>query len=222
MPRRPSVRAADLRGAARLATDATAGLADLVEAMHERIARVPGLGGALDGRTAGLTGLVYKSIRGVTRVVGGSVDGLLQLLAPALALPPGSAEAADSSPEREAVLAALNGVLGDYLVASTNPLAIPMTLRHAGRPLPLAAPDGLAGWPGATGRVLVLMHGLCMNDLQWRRDGQDLGEVLAASAGYTPVHVHYNTGQHISLNGRELARQLDALLSAWPQPVMRP
>jgi hypothetical protein len=28
-----------LRGAARLATDATAGLTDLVEAMHERIAR---------------------------------------------------------------------------------------------------------------------------------------------------------------------------------------
>jgi len=34
-------RGADLRGATRLATDATAGLANLVEAMHERIARLP-------------------------------------------------------------------------------------------------------------------------------------------------------------------------------------
>ena len=70
-----SLRGSDLRGVARLATDATAGLADLVEAMHERIARVPGLPGArLEGRTRGITGLVYKSIRGVTRVVGGGTD----------------------------------------------------------------------------------------------------------------------------------------------------
>ena len=38
-PAAPS-RGADLRGATRLATDATAGLANLVEAMHERIARL--------------------------------------------------------------------------------------------------------------------------------------------------------------------------------------
>ena len=85
MPRRAPLRISDLRGAARLATDATAGLTDLVEAMHERIARIPGLGTpALDGRTGGITGLVYKTIRGVTRVVGGSIEALLGLLAPAL------------------------------------------------------------------------------------------------------------------------------------------
>ncbi|HEY5719541.1 MAG TPA: alpha/beta hydrolase, partial [Gammaproteobacteria bacterium] len=80
------LQASDLRGAARLATDATAGLTNLVEALHERIARVPGLGSqTLDGRTGGITGLVYQSIRGVTRVVGGSIDALLALLTPALA-----------------------------------------------------------------------------------------------------------------------------------------
>jgi hypothetical protein len=41
------------------------------------------------------------------------------------------------TPEREAVLAALNGVLGDYLVATDNPLAIPMSLRRNGRALVL-------------------------------------------------------------------------------------
>ena len=43
-PNKPP-KGADLRGAARLATDATAGLTNLVEAMHERIARLPGSGG---------------------------------------------------------------------------------------------------------------------------------------------------------------------------------
>ena len=56
-PAAPS-RGADLRGATRLATDATAGLANLVEAMHERIARLPGSDAALDGRTSGISGLV--------------------------------------------------------------------------------------------------------------------------------------------------------------------
>mgnify|MGYP000963485938 CR=1 FL=1 len=109
-------RGADLRGATRLATDATAGLANLVEAMHERIARLPGSDAALDGRTSGISGLVYKTIRGVTRVAGGSIEALLGLIAPALGH---YAEAA----ERDALVSALNGVLGDYLVASGNPLA---------------------------------------------------------------------------------------------------
>jgi len=41
----------------------------------------------------------------------------------------------DSSPGREAVLSALNGVLGDHLVARNNPLAIPMQFRRNGKPL---------------------------------------------------------------------------------------
>ena len=74
-----------LRGAAKLATEATTGLTDLVEAVHARIASVPGLPGPADGRTRGVTGLVYKTVRGVTRAVGGSVDTLLGALSPMLA-----------------------------------------------------------------------------------------------------------------------------------------
>lgn len=120
MTRKSPVRHSDLRGAARLATDATAALTDLVEAVHARIARVPGLSAtAADGRTGGISGLVYKSVHGVTRVVGGSMDALLRLLAPALE--PGPAmEPHSSSPEREAIVAALNGVLGDYLAATSK------------------------------------------------------------------------------------------------------
>ena len=33
-----------------------------------------------------------------------------------------------SSPQREAVLAALNGVLGDHVLSTANPLAITMAL----------------------------------------------------------------------------------------------
>jgi pimeloyl-ACP methyl ester carboxylesterase len=213
----------DLRAAAALATQATAGLVDLVEAMHERIARLPGWPAPADaGRTSGITGLVYRSVRGVTKLVGGSADALLGWLQPVLA--PGT-DAALPTPEREAVLAALNGVLGDHLAATGNPLATPMALRSGGRALPLepaalAAALKAAGTPAGP-RVLVLLHGLCMNDLQWQRNGHDHGAMLARDAGWTPLYLHCNTGLPIADNGRQLAALMQQLVQAWPQPIDR-
>ena len=72
----PLLQAADLRGAARLTTDAVSGLASLVEAMHARIANLPRprsihQAASQDERTRGLTGLVYETVRGVTHLVRG-------------------------------------------------------------------------------------------------------------------------------------------------------
>lgn len=195
------MRAADLRGAARLAADATVAMTEVVEAMHERIARVPGRRPSSSGRTQGITGFVYRSIRATARVVGGSFDRAMGLL-------PHGVEAGARNPTREAVLSALNGVLGDHLARTGNPLAIPMTLR-------------VADSATSSDELLVLIHGLCMNDLQWRHEGHDHGEALARSLGMTPVYVHYNTGLSISANGRELANQLGALVDAWPRKVRR-
>jgi hypothetical protein len=215
MPRRPTLRNSDLRGAVRLATDAATGVTDLVEAVHERIARMPGLRSpALEGRTRGIAGLVYRTIRGVTRGVGGGMDSALGLLGP-------SVEPDDPNPRREALLAALNGVIGDHLAASGNPLTTAMTFRHAGRPLAVDTAALAAAMPDARSRVIVLLHGLCMNDLHWTRAGHDHGRALASDLGYTPLYLRYNSGLHISTNGRALAQQLEELLEQWPHPVQR-
>lgn len=215
----PLLQAADLRGAARLTTDAVLGLTSLVEAMHARIARVPRLGQAADDeRTRGVTGLVYKTVRGVTRVVGAGADTLLGWLGPALA-PVGAGGLPRA--EREAIIAALNGVLGDHLAATDNPLAIPMTFRHQGQPLMLERFAMRSRLPEAGPRLLVLLHGLCMNDLQWQRAGHDHGAALARECGYTPVYLHYNSGLSVSTNGRVLAQQMERLLDAWPVPLER-
>lgn len=219
----PLLQAADLRGAARLTTDAVAGLASLVEAMHARITtlpRLPGGGGAAaaDERTRGVTGLVYETVRGVTRLAGSSAEALLGWLSPFLTAPD-----PQQPPrlEREAVLAALNGVLGDHLAATHNPLAITMQFRHAGRPLPLERHALRERLGGPAPRLLVLLHGLCMNDLQWHRAGHDHGQALARELGYTPVHLHYNSGLSVSTNGRILADLMERLYSAWPAPITR-
>ncbi|MBS0591669.1 MAG: alpha/beta hydrolase [Proteobacteria bacterium] len=207
------VRVADLRGYSRLAIDATVGLTSLVETMHHNILRMPGVLGEATGEpTRGLTGLVYKSIRGVTRLVGSGIDLTLGRLQTLLG-------SETSTVEREAILAALNGVLGDYLSTSGNPLAISMRFRRGGKPLTLTRSALAAAIPDASHKVVLLAHGLCMNDLQWRRKGHDHGAALAADAGFTPVYLHYNSGLHISTNGRAFAERIEALLWVWPVRV---
>ncbi len=204
---------ADLHAAARLAADATHGITDLVEAVHHAIAHPPGTPNRPPaGRTSGITGLVYRSVRGVTKVVGGGLDVLLAQLAP----PP---DAHELSPEREAVLSAVNGVWGDYLLANHNHLAVTMTVRVNGRSLPHQPAALHAALPEAGGKLLLLIHGLCMNDQQWTRHDHDHGAALARDLGYTPLYLRYNTGRHVSVNGRDLADLLQTLLPIWPQPI---
>jgi hypothetical protein len=213
------LRATDLRGAGRLAIDATVGLTNLVENLHHNIARVSApLGAASEQPTTGITGLVYRSIRGVTRLVGGSLDALLGQVALLVQARAGEGGAAPSE-EREAVIAALNGVLGDHLAATGNPLAIEMRLLHEGQALPAEPAALAAALPGARPRVLLLLHGLCMNPQQWRGQGRDIGATLAQEGGFTLLHLHYNTGLHVSTNGLLLADRLQALQRRWPVPL---
>ena len=203
----------DVIGFSRLAFDATTGLTDLVEAMHLNIARKPGiLGPPAEGPASGVTGLVYQSIRAVTGLVGNGIDALLTPLVPLLG-------ERNSPPGREAVLAALNGAMGDYLVATRNPLAISMSLRRDGKSLILESRDLARAIPRISNKLLVLAHGLALNDLQWTRKGHNHGAALARNLGYTPVYLHYNSGLHISTNGRAFANLAEILLDRWPVPV---
>ncbi len=220
-----ALRASDVHGALRLSHEALGGLIDLVEAMHAGIAdsvlgRAPPDPAAGPRRTRGLTGLVYRGVRGLSGGVGGAAELLLGRLARQLLPAGGTAPHA----RREALIAALNGVLGDHLADSDNPLALPMRFRQQGQALPLQ-PEALRASLAArstTPRLLVLLHGLCMNDLQWRLGAaEDPGQALARELGYTPVYLHYNSGLGIARNGRLLAERLEALCEAWPQPLER-
>ena len=198
-----------LRGTSAIATDATVGLIDLVEHLHATIGDRPGpFGRAPRGTTRGLTGIVYRILRGATRAVGRGASfglGSLGTLVP------------DIEPGRdlEAFIGVLNGVHGDYLERTANPLAIAMGFRQEGRPVDPAA----LGPAPATGKLLVMVHGLCLTDLHWRREGHDHGRRLSREHGYTPLYLYYNSGLHVFENGRRLAALLEELAGRWPVPV---
>jgi pimeloyl-ACP methyl ester carboxylesterase len=194
----------DLRGATRLVVEATRGVMELVEAMQVASVAGPAILG-LQGPAKAVTGIVYGTSRGITQLVGSAIDVALERLGPLLG---GSV----AGPERDAVLGALNGVLGDYLHEHANPLAIEMRLRRNGEPLDFETLP-------VTSKIVVLVHGSCATDRLWNRNGHDHGAALARDFDFTPVYVHYNSGLHISTNGRSLAALLDQLVTAWPVEV---
>lgn len=209
------LRPSDLQAAVRMATQATTGVIGIAEGVHQSVRRKLGMSAGVEhDRTGGLTGQIYRGIRGVTELVGHGLDGALATLLPLLDDPSTHPE---PSPGREAVLAALNGVMGDRLLAQDNPLAQRMELRLAGQVLPMDRPAPLRErLAGASPHLLLLAHGLCMNDTQWHRNGHDHGAFLARAIGCTPVYLRYNSGLHTSINGREFAGQLERLAAQWP------
>jgi pimeloyl-ACP methyl ester carboxylesterase len=64
---------------------------------------------------------------------------------------------------------------------------------------------------------MLIVHGLCLNESNWARDGVGAVEDLAVTLGYTPVFLRYNSGRAIADNGAELAALLETLLDHWPQ-----
>ena len=205
----------DLRALTRLITDAVVGGTDVAEAVHAAIARRIGIRRrGPDERMGCISGLVYRSIRRVTRSTGRVVNLGLDRSAPFMKERP-------TSTQRDAVVAALNGVLGDYLVATGSSLAMPLVLRRAGATLPLHLHALRAQLPEATARPVVWIHGLCMSDRQWTRAGHNHGQALERDLPVTSIFARYNTGLHISMNGKALATHLERLLEAWPVPVER-
>ena len=212
----PNANANDLRGANRLLVDAVAGTTDLVEAVHASILQLPRRIAGLPSRnsTGGIAGLVYSTVRGIARVAGTGMDLALQRL------PATDADAAPN-PRREALIAVLNGVVGDRLAETGNPLAITARLRQRGRALALQPAALAKAFPDARPRILVMVHGLCMNDLQWRQGGHHHGVMLARELGYDLVHLHYNTGLSIAANGRQRSALLQSLTDVWPVAIER-
>lgn len=200
--------AADLHGILRLVFAAAGIVIDKVESLHVQLVaatlRRDGVGD--------IGAYVYRQARATTVLTARWFDARL-------GRPGATAPHRLSSAERESVLAALNGLFGDLLARLDNPLAIRMRLRRHGMPLALERSALAAAIPDATGKLLILVHGLCRCDLQWRRGGHDHGAALGRDLGYTPLYLHYNSGLHVSVNGRELSALLDVLVGQWPVAV---
>ena len=122
-------------------------------------------------------------------------------------------------------VAALNAAIGDRLCESDSPLAIHMAPRVDGRDVRIRRDTLEAIYSDATPKLTLFLHGLGQTENSWKRHADEhyqdatvtYGSRLAP--GYTPLYLRYNTGLHISDNGKLLADLLTAIVTAWPTQV---
>jgi len=206
-----------VRGSAQLMFDGISGLTHSVESMHRAIALTSTSWLDVISGTLPVQAIrqprAYSVIQKTCGHLNKGVAGLLGWLQE-------HADLAEISDQELRWVSALNGVCGDHLETTGNALAQPlrfMTRNDCGKSMPyVALPDPTTVSPN----IVILVHGLCHSDQSWSRQGNmDLGQRLQDDLGLSPVYLRYNSGRHISTNGRELASMLDELTAAWPVPV---
>ena len=211
----------EIRALGDIAGEAIGGAASLVHDMQKGIAsRVF----AAVGPGAAPVRVLHDGIaRGVYSAVGVLSGALVKGAAAAVSVTraPGAPSLSESARGRVAI-GALNGAFGDALERRGNALALPMTVRRKGVDVPLTEPALAQAFPHAKPRLALFVHGLCETDDAWRIAADrhvPYGTRLALELDYTPIYVRYNSGRHISENGRDLAGVLDRLTAAWPAEV---
>ena len=159
---------------------------------------------------------VYGAISGVLRVGSGSVRALSAR---------GVGAPVESSRFGRSVVAAVNGLIGDELRLLDDPQAIVMSVRVDGEDLPPTGWQVAEAFRGASGHLVVFLHGLCEDDESWgfgsRASGTTYADRVRAETDGTPVMIRYNTGLHISENGKHLDALLTQLVDVWPTTVTR-
>lgn len=123
----------------------------------------------------------------------------------------------------------INGIFGDALARSGSALALNMGFHAGGAPLPLTR----AALGGLRPRVVVFIHGLACDEQSWLQDegawasseyasvlpaGERIhyGSLLDRELGTRSIYLRYNTGLPVIDNARELAGQLETLISLAP------
>ena len=138
-----------------------------------------------------------------------------------------TALSATAKKQGDLAVAALNAAVGDRLCDTNSGLAIHMAPRSEGSDVRIRRDTLEAAYSDATPKLAVFLHGLGETEHSWKRHADQYyrdatvtyGSRLAVGTGYTPLYLRYNTGLHISDNGRQLGDLLTEIMAAWPAPV---
>ena len=241
-PRRPAGKLRGLKALIHEAVDATTRLVDVghestsrgVRRVTDQIDPLRKPARLVDDVRRVSTRSVLWTIRAVNRVVELITDTALEVALPEDA----PAGAVDAIPLRsdvitegawlaDASIGLLNAAVGDTLETLSNGLDMGMVFRARDRYLALEPELWAEHVQDARPRVALFVHGLGTTEWSWCLEAEayhgdptaHFGSLLEADRGFTPVHVRYNTGRRVSLNGRDLALAIERFVTAYPVAI---
>ena len=180
------------------------------------------------------TNAVLGTIRLVNRTVEVVTDAGLDLATkpdaehtPETLLPMRSDVAGSLAWLGDAAIGALNAAVGNHLESSDNGLDLDMHFRVGDTYVELDADAVSAAIPDPTPKIALFLHGLGATEWSWLLHAEAyhgdvtscFGTLLHRDLDFTPVFLRYNTGRHVSENGRRLAELLERFVAAYPVPI---
>lgn len=228
-----------LRGLKSLVHDAVDHTVDLVREGHEStsrtVMRITDLtplarpARAVDAIRRLSTDSVLATIKLVNRSVEVVTDVGLDLATPTPSMPdlepavPMRSDAISSGVwVGDAALGLLNAAVGDTLGRRNNGLDLGMRLRAGDH---YVEPESLRrALPRPSRRAALFVHGLGTTEWSWCLEAAayhgdpsaTFGSLLERDVGITPLWLRYNTGRHVSENGRALAGLLQRIVDGYP------
>ncbi|CBL43759.1 conserved hypothetical protein [gamma proteobacterium HdN1] len=162
-----------------------------------------------------ITKQVYRIISCMSARIGGLLDTVL------FHIPIPGGELAPTENQR-LLVSSINGAFGDWLHHNHRTWAQPMEICREGNTLKLH-PDCLqAALPNAKPHLILLIHGLCLNDSHWSpRRQMGFAEAWETRGNCTTLTLRYNSGLHIHTNGQQLAHLMQQLVDAYPRSLQR-
>ncbi len=117
---------------------------------------------------------------------------------------------------------ALNGVMGDKLEDRKSKRAIQPNFRVKNKDVSAEDLKIEESLQKSDGKVILFIHGLMADEVLWEeptRGKKGYGPRLAEEKNYCVLYVRYNTGRHISENGRSISRLINTLASTYPNVI---
>ncbi|MEN8114565.1 MAG: hypothetical protein ABFS21_09265, partial [Actinomycetota bacterium] len=198
-----------------------AGIGSALAYVTERIVSpVEGMHRVIAGRWFGPLGAVGAPVRKAYDGVSSAVYGSVRLGGKVMGVGLDRGITVEQS-KTDAAQAFVNGLWGDALGRHGDRMEIQMAIRDTNGAPVIVGPDLAAAFPSATGRLVVLVHGLVETERCWRGTEPEpgLAQALESHSALTPVSIRYNSGLRVSDNGSQLALLLEDVHSAWPVPV---
>ncbi len=113
----------------------------------------------------------------------------------------------------------LNGLMGDTMAEKGSKALVNMSFRYQSRDIAVDKLNDQYDFEKYSGKVILFIHGLMNDEKVWQSEANDksqrLGFLIEKEEKANVFYIRYNTGLHISENGRKLSNLIQKFVDTF-------